>query len=271
MAVPSVAHAQETAEQRGQRLFEEGRSLMDAGRAREACPKFAESDRLDPGGGTVMNLAVCYEETGRFVAARAAFQDGLERSLRQHRKDREDIAREHLAAIEKRVATIVIVGRTSARARVDGVWIDAEPGGRIFVDPGAHVVEVVPSRAQTISLREGEIRTFDADGAPLSERRAEAARSPSGDSKSGPSTSYTVSYNAAPFIALAIAVVGYGVASYGLVRVMRDDDGNDDSGKWLAIGGGVAAIGGTLGALIIPFRSVKPRTDVALTGLRVTF
>jgi hypothetical protein len=241
---------------------------MDAGRAREACPKFAESDRLDPGGGTVLNLAVCYEETGRFVAARAAFQDGLERSIRQHRKDREDVAREHLASVEKRVATIVIVGKVAARARVDGVWLDAEPGGRIFVDPGAHVVEVIPARAQTISLREGEVRTFDADGGP-SVRRAEPA--PARDAKSGPSTSYSVSYNPVPFVALAIALIGYGVATYGVVRIAHDDGGNDDAGRWMAIGGGVAAIGGTLGALIIPFTSVKPRTDAAFSTALITF
>lgn len=263
MGLPSVAHAEESAAQRGQRLFEEGRTLVDAGRAREACPKFEESDRLDPGGGTVLNLAICYEETGRFVAARAAFQDGLERAIRQNRKDREDIAREHLASVERRVASIVIVGRVVTHARVDGVRVDVEPGGRLLVDPGAHVVDLPPARPQTISLREGEVRTFDADGGVVAPaRRVESARN-------GPATSYVVSYNPVPFIALAVAIVGSSVATYGLIRVMRD--GEDDAGRWMAIGGGVAMIGGTLGALIIPFTSAKPRTDVASSGALITF
>jgi hypothetical protein len=270
MAVPSVAHAQETAEQRGQRLFEEGRTLMDSGRAREACSKFAESDRLDPGGGTVLNLAICYEETGRFVAARAAFMDGLERALRQHRKDREDIARDHLASVERRVATIVIVGRATTQARIDGVRVDAEPGGRILVDPGAHVVDLPPARPQTISLREGEVRTFDPDATarastPPSSRRVEKSDAFSAT----PSTTYSVSYNPVPIVALAISIIGTSVASYGLVRVMQD--GDDDAGRWMAIGGGVAAIGGALGAMIIPFTNAKPRSDVGLSGALITF
>jgi hypothetical protein len=270
MAVPSVAHAEESAAQRGQRLFEEGRVLMESNRAREACPKFEESDRLDPGGGTVLNLAICYEETGRFVAARAAFHDGLERAIRQNRKDREEIAREHLASVERRVAAIVIVGRAVTHARIDGVRVDVEPGGRVLVDPGAHVVDLPPARPQTISLREGEVRTFDAEGGTVSsERRSEPARDAARDARTGPATSYVVSYNPVPFIALAVAIVGSTVATYGLIRVMRD--GEDDAGRWMAIGGSVAMIGGTLGALIIPFTSAKPRTDAALSGALLTF
>lgn len=236
---------------------------MEAGRAREACSKFEESDRLDPGGGTVLNLAVCYEETGRYVAARAALIDGLERAIRQHRKDREDLAREHLASVERRVATIVIVGRVVTHARVDGVRVDAEPGGRIFVDPGAHVVEVIPARPQTISLAEGEVRMLDIEGGATP--NAKPLKEPS---YGGPSTAYTVSYNPFPIVALAVAVVGSAVMSFGLVRVMRDSD--DEAGRWMAIGGGVGMIGGALGAMVVPFTNAKPRTGVALSGAGAT-
>jgi hypothetical protein len=268
MAAPALARADESAAQRGERLFEEARTLMAAGRAREACPKFEESDRLDPGGGTVLNLALCYEETGRFVAARAALLDALDRAVRQHRKDREDIAREHLASVERRVATIVIRGRAAPHARIDRVHVDAAPGGRVLVDPGAHVVELVPGRSQTISLAEGEVRTFDVDAvapppAPMDNTSAPAP------APVGPSTSYSVTYNPLPFVLLAVAIVGSGVASYGLIRMMREDD--DGSGKWIAIGGSVAMIGGTLGALVIPFTSAKKRTDAALVGPLLTF
>jgi hypothetical protein len=259
----AVAHAEESAEQRGQRLFEEGRALMEAGHAREACAKFAESDRLDPGGGTVLNLAVCYEETGRYVAARGAFLDSLERAVRQHRKDREDIAREHLASVERRVAAIVIVGTDATHVRIDGVRVDVEPGGRILVDPGAHVVDIPPARAQTISLREGEVRRID----PAMNPRPFTARDEASPSK--PATAYSVSYNPIPILALAVAVIGTSVASYGLVRVMRD--GDDDAGRWMAIGGGVAGIGGALGAMIIPFTTAKPRTDAAQSPFAFTF
>src|SRR5262245_32588034 len=56
-------------------LFAEGRALMDKDRYEEACPKFEESLRLDPGMGTQFNLAHCWEKLGRTASAWALFLD----------------------------------------------------------------------------------------------------------------------------------------------------------------------------------------------------
>ena len=50
-------------------LFEEGRRLVAAGSFVDACPKFADSQRLDPSPGTLLNLASCYEKLGRSATA----------------------------------------------------------------------------------------------------------------------------------------------------------------------------------------------------------
>lgn len=44
-------------------LFRKGRELMDAEQFGAACPKLAESQRLDPNLATQLNLGACYEFT----------------------------------------------------------------------------------------------------------------------------------------------------------------------------------------------------------------
>src|SRR3954467_7016553 len=75
VAFPRAAHADATLADKAaaQSLFDQGRSLMTKGQYAQACPKLAESQRLDPGLGTQFNLADCYEHLGQTASAWAGF------------------------------------------------------------------------------------------------------------------------------------------------------------------------------------------------------
>jgi tetratricopeptide (TPR) repeat protein len=128
-------------------LFKEGRSLMDAGNYPEACRKFEESQRLDPGGGTLLNVALCHEKEGKTASAWAEFTQALSLARRDNRADRAELARQHVAALEPALARLTVrVPNTSdlpGRARRRGGAGRGRPawGTAMPVDPGEHLVE----------------------------------------------------------------------------------------------------------------------------------
>src|SRR5690348_15501816 len=69
-------------------LFSEGRRLMASGDYAAACEKFAASQKHDPGLGTSLNLADCYEKSGRTASAWAEFRDAASAAHRVGSKDR---------------------------------------------------------------------------------------------------------------------------------------------------------------------------------------
>lgn len=129
-----------------QALFEEGVALMGEQRFEEACPKLAESQRLDPGGGTVLNLASCLERLGQLASAYAMYADALSAAIRDGRKERETVARERLTTLlpqltrlELRLAEPSLEGELEVE--LDGVRL-APSAWRtpLPIDPGTHAV-----------------------------------------------------------------------------------------------------------------------------------
>lgn len=129
-------------------LFKQARELMTGGKAQEACPKLAESHRLDPGGGTILNLGLCYEAIGKLASAFAAFNDALAMARRDDREDRVTLATERLAAVEPRLSRLVIEVPPGSDIPGLGVKRDGSEvaraawGAAMPVDGGRHEVEV---------------------------------------------------------------------------------------------------------------------------------
>jgi tetratricopeptide (TPR) repeat protein len=130
-------------------LFDEAKQAMDAGDFASACPKFEESRRLDPAGGTELALGVCYERAERLASAWNAYRVALASAERDGRADRAAIAEERLAELEPRLSRIrVFVPREVSALpmlRVDFGGLELRPpswGLAVPYDGGSYVLRV---------------------------------------------------------------------------------------------------------------------------------
>ncbi|MEO8876330.1 MAG: hypothetical protein ABI461_12145 [Polyangiaceae bacterium] len=131
-----------------QQFFDEGRTLMAAQHYAEACQKFDASDRLSPAGGTLLNLADCYEKAGKTASAWAKYNEAADRANAVHKADAEKFARDHAKALAGKLSYLKLVVSAGASAtsglviQIDGAAIDRHAwSAPLPVDPGAHKVD----------------------------------------------------------------------------------------------------------------------------------
>jgi hypothetical protein len=142
------ANAQSSGDQAAaEALFKQGRDLMASGRLAEACPKLAESQRLDPGTGTLLNLATCYERNGQLASAWVTYKEAATAAQNSDQAERAQLARRKAAELEPKLPMLTIVvpassDRADLQIRRDGEAIGrAAWGVPIPVDPGVHSVD----------------------------------------------------------------------------------------------------------------------------------
>jgi hypothetical protein len=274
----SGARAQNNERTLAEALFREARELMRQERYGEACPKLAESQRLDPGAGTLLNLAVCHDRQGRTATAWGEYHEALTLAKRDGRADRQKLARERLAALEPELARVSL--KVPEQARVAGLRITVQGGelaavvwdSAIPVDPGEVVIEAsAPGKrswqtrvnAEPRTTKSIEIPVLSAQASKAVDRPKEPASADRGEPRSSQRT--------VGFIAGGIGVVGLGVGTYfGITTIVKKRQAdqecpNDDcttSGEkldaaakrsaWLSnIGFGVGLVGVAVGTYLV--------------------
>ena len=144
----STVHAQPATDPAGaEKLFSEARKLLEAGKYAEACQKLADSQKLDPGVGTLLNLAQCYEKMGRTATAWATYHEAAAAAKARGQADREKKAARAADGLEPGLAKLTVtVPEAAAEKGVEvkrngtlvpkSLWGVSEP-----VDPGEYLIE----------------------------------------------------------------------------------------------------------------------------------
>ena len=294
---PSSARAQQAdaaAAAAAQRLFDEGRALMAEGRFEEACPRLAESQRLDPGTGTLLNLADCYERTGRDASAWATYKLAETSAKRQGHRPRIDLAVEGAERTLARAALLTI----AVPRRPPGLVVtrNEEPVGpgsfgvAVPVDPGAYLIKATADGrapwSKEIAIGRSErlvVEVPELVPAPQPPTRPPTAPPPSapGETENAGSEQRTLGW-----IVSGVGAVGVGVGlAFGLSAKSKNDEARQDEctavsctsrgGQLIddaeraatlstifVVGGAVAAAGGIVLVLTAPRAPTALRASV---------
>jgi hypothetical protein len=147
---PAVARAQGTQQDKtaAEALFQEGKRLMSEGKYSEGCPKLEESNKIDPGAGTLTALALCHRGEGKTATAWSEFKEVISLARRDNRKDREQVAQENVNELEPKLSRLTITLDRAAQQQGVEIKLDttvipvAMTGSPFPADPGVHKLTV---------------------------------------------------------------------------------------------------------------------------------
>jgi hypothetical protein len=216
-----------------EKLFLEGRRLMEEGQYATACEKFKAAHDLDQAAtGTLLNLALCHEQIKRNATAWAEFRQVVAESAGR-REDRVTMARAHEAKIFPLLSFVTV--EVPAAARVAGMRVELDKsrpiveaswGVELPIDPGKHVIEVsAPGKvARSIDVEIGDVGDRKKVEIPvLADAASESAASPPPASTSSGGSQRTVGYVLG---GVGIAALSAG-AIFGVLAMSRSSDADD--------------------------------------------
>jgi serine/threonine-protein kinase len=245
------AHAQDASgKAAAESLFESGVQLMKSGRFSEACPKLETSQRIDPGVGTLLYLAECYEKLGRTASAWATFREAESMARASGQTDRASTAQARGQKLEGELSYLTV--NVPADARVEGLIVRRGSvnllpelfGAASPVDPGTIEIEATAPGYQRfttqvrVTAREKESVTV-----PKLEVDPNAAAAPPPPAVTGTAVTTSEPTSDAPpkdvppepkknhtlaFVLGGVGIVGIGVGSYFGVRAMQKNKDADE-------------------------------------------
>lgn len=168
LAASNAAAAPRADVARADALFRDAQQLLQKGQTAEACAAFAESQRLDPANGTLLNLALCHEKEGKTATAQRELKELLG-ALGKNADDqkRARVANEHLRDLEKKLSRLLF--DTTLLPADATVTLDGEKVGdaATAVDQGTHAVVASAPRKKTatssVEVKEPGVRTIKLD------------------------------------------------------------------------------------------------------------
>ena len=231
--VASTAHAQHNPAA-AESLFRGAKDAEARGDYKTACGQFAESQRLDPAPGTLLNQADCEEHLGSVATAWGHFVEARDQLPKDD--DRLGYAKQRIAALEKRVPHLVVHLPAGAPAgtRVlrGGVEIGAAAlGVPLAVDPGPLALTVVTpaggAHTTNLVVSEGETRGITPDAAtdsapPVGAAPVAAAPSSPPDAHASTAPSSGVSLRTVGWVVGGVGVAGLALGAVTGVVAMGD-------------------------------------------------
>lgn len=231
--VVTASRAHAANEAAAEALFLEAKKLMDQGRFSDACPKFAESNRLDRGAGTLIHLGDCYEKNKQLASAWATYREATSAAQALGRAEWEKLAKERAAALEPKLAKLVVkVPKDTPKMSVtrDGVEVArASWNVEIPVDAGKHAFEATAPGHQTWKTNIAVAK----DGDKVEVVVPELASDPTGGAGSGGGGSASTSSGSSSQATIGWVVGGVGVVALGVGAVtglMAISKNNDAKG-----------------------------------------
>jgi serine/threonine-protein kinase len=238
-------------------LFDDGKRLMVQGQYAQACSKLEQSQRIDPGIGTLLYLAECYEKGGRTASAWATFREAASAARAAGQVERARTGQQRADKLEAGLSKLTLV---VAPENNEIAGLEISRGGSavsralwnipVPVDPGEHVIEArapgrktfsqavrVGDQAATASLRVPPLEVDASAPAPVEPTAVPSAPgTPEAPSNTGMVSEGSVeadvvdgsSQRTVALIVGGAGIVGLGVGTvFGLRAMSKNSDAED--------------------------------------------